>query len=52
MIFNYDSKINPAIPAYVTQLGKILTSFTHLNRFFACYHHNNTTNEQYHTYDW
>jgi len=29
MIFNFDPKVSPALPAYVTQLGKILTSFTH-----------------------
>ena len=28
-IFNFDSKITPGFRAYVTQLGKILTSFTH-----------------------
>jgi len=29
MFFNFDSKITPVFPAYVTQLGEILTSFTH-----------------------
>jgi len=29
MIFNFDSKVTPSLPAYVTQLGEILTSFTH-----------------------